>query len=277
MSKKSSKKQQKLYKMKGCSKKTRKNYLGGSADANLAYPSSNVPTIPNPFFAYTGKGGASCNANLTPSLAIPINTNGVNKTLPNTGPINVGGLGTPFLNPQGSQLGGNCGLCGLMKGGNKHRIGCKCSSCKMTGGNAGIPYPNGLVGSAWTPLTSGWPGVDGVQGGRNFLAPNNYHTDVQTAIISTGSQPPFSIGGNQQKIGKHQKIGKRFKTRKNQSGGTVSNFLGQDLINLGRQFHFGLGSAYNALAGYSAPVNPLPWTGQLANTPNLSTIRAASI
>jgi hypothetical protein len=42
----------------------------------------------------------------------------------------------------------------------------------------------------------------------------------------------------------------------------------QDLINLGRQFQFGLGSAYNALAGYSSPVNPLPWRDQLpARTP----------
>ena len=283
MPNKRSKKTQRFYKMKGCSKKTCKNYLGGSADVNLAYPSNNVPTVPNPFLAYTGKGGA-CNSNLTPSLAIPVNTNAANKTLPNTGPVNVGGLGTPFLNPIGAQLGGSCGSCGLIKGGgNKHRIGCKCSSCKMTGGNPGIPYPNGLVGSSWTPSTNGWPGVDGIQGSRNFLAPNNYHTDVQTSIISTGSQPPFSIGG------KRTKLGKPVKTRKNKinprnlintrnlRGGTVSNFLGQDLINLGRQFQFGLGSAYNALAGYSSPVNPLPWRDQLVNTTNLSTIRASAI
>jgi hypothetical protein len=37
------------------------------------------------------------------------------------------------------------------------------------------------------------------------------------------------------------------------------------LINLGRQFQFGLGSAYNALAGYAAPVNPMPWRDQLPN------------
>ena len=40
---------QKVYKMKGCSKNTRRNkkYLGGSADINLAYPSSTVRTVPN--------------------------------------------------------------------------------------------------------------------------------------------------------------------------------------------------------------------------------------
>ena len=38
--------------------------------------------------------------------------------------------------------------------------------------------------------------------------------------------------------------------------------MGQDLLNLGRQFNFGIGSAYNALAGYSSPINPLPWKDQ---------------
>ena len=66
----------------------------------------------------------------------------------------------------------------------------------------------------------------------------------------------------------------RRKSRK-QRGGALDNFLSQDLINLGRQFEFGLGSAYNALTGYAAPVNPMPWKGQLPNTPSLSTIRSA--
>jgi hypothetical protein len=51
--------------------------------------------------------------------------------------------------------------------------------------------------------------------------------------------------------------------KRRQNGGTLSNFLGQDLINLGRQFQFGVGSAYNALAGYSSPINPMPWKDQL--------------
>ena len=76
MGKKSSRKHQKVYRMKGCSKKTRKNYLGlgGSADINLAYTGNKVPTVPNPFLAYTGKGGASI-----PATIMPVNTNGMNK------------------------------------------------------------------------------------------------------------------------------------------------------------------------------------------------------
>lgn len=279
MPNKRSKKTQRFYKMKGCSKKTCKNYLGGSgSNINLAYP-GNVPPVPNPFLAYTSKKGGA--ANLVHSLAIPVNTNAIDKTMPNTGPINKG-PGSPFLNPQGPQHGGSCGQScapGFMIGGKKHRSYCRCSDCKimggaspfeekvLMGGNTGISYPNGLVGSHWSPSTNGLPGVNGIQGDNNYIAPNNYHSDVQTALISTGAQPPFSIGGRKGK--------KNRKTKQN--GGGFTNFLAQDLINLGRQFNHGLGSAYNGLAGYSAPTNPLPWKGQLANTSNINTIRAASI
>jgi hypothetical protein len=299
-SKKTSSKRQKVYKMKGCSTKTRKNYLGGTilgADINLAYPGNNVPTVPNPFLAYTGKGGSSCGGYLTPSLNIPSNTDAMDRTIPNTGPPS-GGFN--FLNPIGAQRGGCCGSCGmtggsLMKGGNcmscstplmgggcetcapgfmvggaRHRLACKCSSCKtkrggnMKGGNPGIPYPDGLVGSPWTGGVAGWPGVNGIQGDRNYLAHNDYNTDISRQMIATGANPPFSIGGS------------KGRARK-QRGGTLSNFLGQDLINLGRQFQFGLGSAYNALSGYSSPVNPMPWKEQLSNTPSLNTMKASSI
>jgi hypothetical protein len=86
-------------------------------------------------------------------------------------------------------------------------------------------------------------------------------------MIDTGANPPFLIGGK----------GKR-KTRK-QKGGALSNFMYQDLINLGRQFNYGLGSAYNALAGYQSPVNPLPWKGQMSNTNvnSIASIKAASV
>jgi hypothetical protein len=282
MSRKNSRKHQKVYKMKGCSK-TRKNYLGGtSADLNLAYPSNNVATVPNPFLAYTG-GSSSCSSGLTPSnLAYPQNVNGANPALPSTGPP-IGGYN--WINPQGNQHGG-CG-CGIMNGGgnkNKkagcgplcslgfmagggHRRGCKCSACKskMNGGS-NMPYPNGLVGKPWTPAIGGWPGVDGIGGDRNYYPNNTYNNDISRQMLDIGANPPYQ----------GVKGGRRTKKR-GQRGGTLSNFLGQDLINLGRQFQYGLGSAYNALAGYPSPVNPMPWKGQLVNTANLSTIKAANI
>jgi hypothetical protein len=262
-----SSKHQKLYKMRGCSKKSRKNHLGGT---NLAYPSKNIQTASNPFLAYTGKGGSTCG--ISPTNVAPTNSNGSNPIYPSTGPT-AGGFN--FLNSQ-TQRGGNCG-CGAQMGGSMggscgmgscpfnaaqtggaHRVGCRCSKCKMKGGssvmsNNGIPYPNGLVGSPWTPNSSGWPGVDGIPGDSNHLGYNTYQpNDISRQMINTGAQPPFSIGGR-----------KTRKGRKGQKGGVLSNFLGQDLINLGRQLQYGFGSAYNGLAGYQAPVNPMPWKGQL--------------
>lgn len=291
MGKKVSRKSQKYYRMKGCSKKTCKNFFGGRADGDfdLAFTGKTIPMAKNPFLAYNGKGGSCQSSNLNPGTPIPMNTNSLNKSIPNTGP--PVGIPTSFSNQAGPQIGGNCG-CGLpsMTGGNikkggscgslcapgymvggNHRIGCKCSSCKtiQSGGNPGKLYPNGTTGNAWTPKISDWPGVDGVQGGRDFFKLNTFPTDVQTATIYAGANPPFSIGGKKSKKSK--------KYSRKQRGGATSNLLSQDLINIGRSSQFNLGSAYNALAGYKAPVNPLPWKNQLPNTPSLSTIKAASI
>jgi hypothetical protein len=267
MGKKHSKKQ-KIYKMVGCSKKTRKNHLGGSIDAPLAYTGKPIHTFPNPFLAYSGKGGSSCGTTINTN--IPVNTNASNPAYPNTGPVSNGS--NIIFNNATQQHGGSCSTCsslmkggscslckmGFMVGGKRHRKDCKCSLCKkkilkkkiIKGGNPGIPYPNGLVGSPWTPSISGWPGVDGIPGDRNYYALNTYKNDPQTSMVDVGANPPFlNIKGG----------------KKKQKGGVLSNFLGQDLINLGRQFQFGVGSAYNALAGYPAPTNPLPWKGQFSN------------
>jgi hypothetical protein len=287
MSKKNSRKHQKIYKMKGCSK-TRRNHLGGNAaDLSLAYPSNNVRTVPNPFLAYTGKGGASCSTGITPSnLAYPQNVNGANPAYPNTGPPS-GGFN--FLNPQGNQHGGGCNLmkggncgCNLMSGGCGPLCGLGFMSGgkkkKMKGGrgynpmsNNGIPYPNGLAGAPYDGKSiGGWPGVDGVGGNRNYYTNNTYNNDVSRQMIDVGANKPFLgfKGGKRSKKQTH---------RKKQKGGTLSNFIGQDLINLGRQVQFGVGSAYNALAGYQAPINPMPWKGQLPNTASLSSVKAAYI
>ena len=81
-------------------------------------------------------------------------------------------------------------------------------------------------------------------------------------MVATGANPPFSIGGRRKRRSKKQK------------GGNLSNLFSQDVINLGRQLQFGVGSAYNGVTGYAAPVNPLPWKGQLPNTPSLAGVKA---
>jgi len=275
--KKTSRKQ-KFYRMKGCSK-TRKNYLGGSPDAPLAYTGKPTFSVANPALAYTGKGGSSCG--LSNTANIPVNTNASNPAYPNTGPVSAGvdtifnnaspqrggcGCAAPLVGGGRRQRkgGSGCPLCapGFMIGaGKQHRIACKCSECKslqgsiMKGGNVGIPYPDGLVGTAWKPSIDNWPGVNGVPGDSNYYPVNTYNNDISRQMVDVGANPPFL----------NTKGGKR-----NQKGGNLSNFLGQDLINLGRQFQFGVGTAYNALAGYAAPVNPLPWKDQFPMKPALN-------
>lgn len=285
-------KQQKMYKMRGCSAKSRRNYLGGTnttviaaptkalgGDFSLAYP-YNGPVVRNDALAYTGKGGYKSENALFPepsNLAVVTtsNVNAVNPLYPNTGPpFN----GFNFLNPLNQQRGGGCG-CGLsfMNGGrgsrNKqnHRVGCKCSSCKlnktsmMKGGggcstsNNGIPYPNGLVGAPYEN-SSNLPGAKGIPGDANFYSNNTYNNDISRQMIDVGANPPFLgfKGGS-----KYKKTFSNIKKSRKQRGGTLSNFFGQDLINLGRQLTYGAGSAFNALNGYPSPVNPLPWKDQL--------------
>jgi hypothetical protein len=291
---------QKIYKMRGCSSNcTRKHrhrhrdihgrsYLGGSnstviatpskvigADFNLAYP-YNGPVIRNTALAYTGKGGYKSDNALFPepsNLAVTTsNVNGANPLYPNTGPQLNGGFN--FLNPLNQQRGG-CG-CGLpfmnggaskRKHGNKnHRVGCRCSTCKMTlmkggGGcqasNNGILYPNGLVGSPYVN-SSNLPGANGIPGDANYYSNNTYNNDVSRQMINVGANPPFLglKGGAKKKY--------TLKSRK-QRGGTMTNYFGQDLINLGRQIGHGVGSAFNALNGYPASPNPLPWKDQLVS------------
>jgi hypothetical protein len=263
-------KKQKMYRMKGCSnrKTCRKRYLGGSADVQLAYPSNNVPTVPNTNLAYNPI-----------SRAYP--------ATPSSGGFN-------FLTPQtGGQKA--AAVAKILGGSRKHRTGCHCSRCKnkktlmgggcgscndmsgpmhmngpmsmtnpiITGGSAvsnnGIPYPNGLLGDAWTPDVKGWPGIDGVSMNRNHLGYNTYSTDVSRQMTDVGANPPYTYlkGGRK---------GTR-KQKKRQRGGTLSNYFGQDLINLGSQFQYNAGSSWNALRGNAQTANPLPWKDQMARVP----------
>lgn len=89
-----------------------------------------------------------------------------------------------------------------------------------------------LLGDPWGAEIKDWPGVDGIPANRNHFSLNRYQ-------------------------------GGRKKKRRTYRGGGVSNFLAQDLVNLGRQAQYGIGSAYNILAGYPETPNPLPWKDQL--------------
>lgn len=162
----------------------------------------------------------------------------------------------------------------FMKGCSRHRHSKHCKHCfkggskclmggsndpiaplKMTGGAGLPPVPAPLVGKPWTPQVSGWPGVDGVDGGRNYLANNLYDKfDPQTMMKLDSTQ----YGGS-----RRRRIGRR--TRR-QYGGSL---MPQQLTNLGRDLAFNFKSTYNSMNGYAAPVDPKPYMDQFRSTPRM--------
>jgi hypothetical protein len=121
---------------------------------------------------------------------------------------------------------GGCGCDNIMNGG--------CGQCTswMKGGSpapfVGAPYAQGNL-----------PGEQGVAGVSNYYDNNKYLLDPQYDGVTSER---YLTGG-------------RRHSRKRRGGG----LLPQDLVNAGRNVMFGLGSTYNALNGYPAPVNPLPY------------------
>jgi len=100
------------------------------------------------------------------------------------------------------------------------------------------------VGSSWSGNVGGWPGVNGAHGG-SWLSQNLYKGgDPQTegiinerTIQFTQGKPDIRLVGGGSK-----------KHKKKMKGGSLLGNL-----------KFGLGSAYNTLAGYQNPVNPAPY------------------
>jgi hypothetical protein len=133
-----------------------------------------------------------------------------------------------------------------LKGGSNDTI----APLKMSGGGGSLPpVPAPLVGKSWTPQVSGWPGVDG---SRNYLANNLYDQfDPQTMMQLDSTQ----IGGS-------KKRSRRRRSRR-QCGGSL---IPQQLTNLGRDLSFNFKSTYNAMNGYTAPVDPRPYMDQFRST-----------
>ena len=138
--------------------------------------------------------------------------------------------------------------------------GCGCGSCPLKGGSCPLkggsfyktdlqPVPAPLVGKPWLPAVVGWPGVDGVDSGRNYFANNLYKNDPQTMMKLDGGS-------------------RKNKSRKVRGGGLMP----QEFVNLGRDLSFNLKSSFNSLNGYSAPVNPKPYMDQFPNSLSINKI-----
>lgn len=208
---------------------------GGNATIlTLAYPESTYLYPRNPYLAYTGTG-----------QPYPGIKGGYNRySNPNIGPPN-NILANAYPNPGPTPTGFGF-LNPIQDGGN-------------------MKYPNGLTGETWRWDPISWPGVKPVDSNGNHYSLNTYKNDVSRQMIDVGPAAPFVHGGSKNKN----------KKRSKKKGGVVlnDNSLVQDLVNAGRQIKTGFGGIYNGLNGYEAPINPLPWKGQLTNNDNLNNLK----
>jgi hypothetical protein len=186
----------------------------------------------------------------------------------------------PILGP--GQNGGTCNVCSQIP----------VLPPTQSGGNfykPAAPVPGPFVGQAWGTNVNQWPGMDGIGANRNYLAPigkvvnNDPALQMLTADADAGYKTLSSmVGGYEYETKKKDDNKKRkLKRRTTSNARTISNasskstinslknsssgggLIPQDLLNLGSDITYNVKSAYNALNGYSAPVNPLPYKDQL--------------
>lgn len=150
------------------------------------------------------------------------------------------------------QYGGSCSVCGQTP----------VMPSNQSGGNffkqlGAMPGP--FVGKAWGP--DKLPGENGVSGDRNYFKPYNTNNDPQQqmSMNNAGYLTKNSMVGGYT----YNKKSKTFSASK-RGGGLIP----QDLVNLGRDFGYNFKTAYNALNGYKAPVDPAPYKGQLTGSLN---------
>lgn len=164
---------QKLYKMKGCSRKKCKGGKKGSKGGWKGGKKTRGGVGPRKHLFVTYTGGAD---------VVPVETQAPGNSVFGS---QTGGCGcSTSLGGSGGQSGGSCGA----------------SMCPLQGGGSA------LVGSAWNPASPGQMPVP------NHLALNTYSpVDISRQMLATGAQPPFSVGGarggRRRRRGKSQKGG----------------------------------------------------------------------
>lgn len=210
-----------------------------------------------------GQGCGSCGCPLSPLSWDKMNQFGgyngpyppnlIPKYVPNIDKPVIQGPDGGFTSILGSyQNGGNCSACGQTPVVNQQSGG---SFYKPAG-----PMPGPFTGSAWGANLK-WPGMDGIGGDRNYFKPYNTNNDPQQqmSMNDAGYLTKNSMVGGY----KYDKSSSS-NVKPKRGGGLVP----QDLVNLGRDFNFNFKTAYNALNGYKAPVDPAPYKGQLTGALN---------
>jgi hypothetical protein len=154
----------------------------------------------------------------------------------------------------------------------KMKGGCGCGLPVQTGGSSGLPaVPTSFQGSSWGSNVSQWPGVGGNPHNGSWLSYNNQKFNPQTEGIVQENlisnqftdgkpNPHFMKGGSSRKYRKKNTRHSRKKTQKAQQKRRRNKMKGGSLLgNLTQNIKFGVGSAWNTIGGYPAPVNPAPY------------------
>lgn len=120
------------------------------------------------------------------------------------------------------------------------------------------PMPGHEVGKPWT--INNLPGEKGIGGDANYFKPYNTNANPQLQMLmnNAGYKTLNSMVGGY-RYGKKSKSTTTESSVSKKGGGLIP----QDLVNLGRDFGYNFKTAYNALNGYKAPVDPAPYKGQL--------------
>jgi len=155
------------------------------------------------------------------------------------------------------QNGGNCSTCGQVP------------VMAQSGGNffkqiGAMPGPE--VGKPWGANLE-WPTIKSDVGGdRNYFKPYNTNNDPQQqmSMNDAGYLTKNSMVGGYTYDKSPDSSKSKSKSKSKRGGGLIP----QDLVNLGRDFNYNLKTAYNALNGYKAPVDPAPYKGQLTGALN---------
>jgi hypothetical protein len=293
---------QKMYIMRGCSKKTKscknKKVFSSLGNKSCSKCGPNCHCGPNcncpdkcPGNCYLDrrqtKGGSGCGSCGCPIAPLSVKQMNQFGGIPNNIPTYVPNVDSPVLISPPNKSTGYIPIPGISQNG-----GSGCSACGQipvqNGGNfykPASPIPGPFVGSAWSPSINDWSSVNGIGGDKNY----NYSYDAKNNIIGKDPQLQMSmndagyttlnsmVGGykyNKKNVLSRSKKSSSKSSSNSNSSSSSNRFIKggglvpQDLVNLGNDFSFNLKSAYNALNGYKAPVDPLPYKGQLSNSSN---------
>ena len=212
-----------------------------------------------------GSGCGSCGCPLAPLSWKQMNQFG-GDNLPKLIPPYVANSNNPVIQ---SETGDFSPIPGINQNGGS------CPACQSGGSfyKPAGPIPGPFTGSAWKP-DLGWPGMNGIGGDRNYLA--NYGSIIQNDPQQQMSMNDAGYRTINSMVGGYTYDNKKMANKKSSPKSSSSaksltkggGLIPQDLVNLGRDFTYNFKSAYNALNGYKAPVDPAPYKGQLTGSAN---------